>query len=299
MWNCSFSSRILNPAHVAPPCLLSTFCHLHLAQDSMRPCCDAEQFPTPTLGILLVFSQAEGDVSRHVTPACVCSVASVSARPDRATACASTTTIRSRPSSSSRPVVAGGVSRSGAPIGPRVYRARREDGHPPAGHATCASVATKRSRVTSCLLEALPRGDWDLAGPRTNSSTCKHFRSACCLFPPLPDRDIIGTGTALPLARSDRPSYESLRTGAIVGSSSTVGCGSVESGPESWTPTFSGFRNSRGSTSLRQASASPSRNHCCHAACRIWGAVPTAPGDMQGPTHPKLLQFAMVSRWGS
>lgn len=115
-------------------------------------------------------------------PAYALSVASVSARPDRATACASTTTIRSRPSSSSRPVVAGGVSRSGAPIGPRVYRARREDGHPPAGHATCASVATKRSRVTSCLLEALPRGDWDLAGPRTNSSTCKHFRSACCLF---------------------------------------------------------------------------------------------------------------------
>src|SRR6187551_1262767 len=26
----------------------------------MRPCCDAEEFPTPTLGILLVLSQAEG-----------------------------------------------------------------------------------------------------------------------------------------------------------------------------------------------------------------------------------------------
>ncbi|KAK1829585.1 hypothetical protein QBC39DRAFT_356477 [Podospora conica] len=76
MWNRwqnrGFSSRILNPAEVASPRLLSTFCHL--AQASMRPCCDAEQFPTPTLGILIVFSQPEGEASRHVTPACVSSV---------------------------------------------------------------------------------------------------------------------------------------------------------------------------------------------------------------------------------
>jgi len=137
-----------------------------------------------------------------------------------------------RPSSSSRPVVAGGVSRSGAPIGPRVYRARREDGHPPAEYATCASAARKRSRVTSCLYEALPRGDWDLAGPRTISSTCKHSGYAMRLvsFPPLPDRDIIGTATAHLLARSDRSSYENLQTGTTVCCSwSTVGCGRVQS----------------------------------------------------------------------